>query len=150
MATAALKGSASFSYTPYGTFTVLTHGLAIPLYNIRIMDRRVRYDWWAEDLNTREVVNIGDGVREIQATIRLDNEPTELRYMLQQALQYDLVLTYTASTGSFPVRLVAVLEAADADETPLVPDRDRYGYGEWECRVHLRRTDGGTLDAILS
>ena len=148
MATAALKGNAYFTYTPAGSAAIV-HQLAIPLWNKRVVDRRARFDWWAEDFNTREVINLATGVYEIDATIRFDNEPTELRYMLRTALQEDLVLYYT-NGATYPVRLVAVLGASDADEVPLDPDRDRHGYGEWECRVQLRRTDGGTLDGAFT
>jgi hypothetical protein len=148
MATAALKGSATLAYTPPGG-TLTTHLLAIPLWEVRQIDRRARYDWWAEDLDTREVVTVGDGVREILATVRFENEPGAFRSLLRDALTYDLTLVYTESTGTYPCRLVAILGASDADETPMEPDRDRLGFGEWECRLHLRRTDGGTFDAMF-
>lgn len=150
MATAALRGDAFFQFDlPVDPFGTAVHTLANPLAEVRTIDRRRRYDWWAEDLVNREIVFTGAGVTEIMGTIRFEDEPEDLRLMLRLALQYNMTLTYWQNGDSYPVKLVAVVGATDADETPLDPDRDRYGYGEWECRVHLRRIDGGTLEGIL-
>jgi hypothetical protein len=149
MATAALKGSATITYTPPGGAQVV-HQLAIPLLQIEPADRMARYDWWAEDFDNREVVTLGTGVYEIRASVRFENQPDELKALLRTSLRSDVTLFYTVGSTIYPLRLVAVLGASDMDETPLVPDRDRYGFGEWECRLHLRRTDGSTLDALFS
>jgi hypothetical protein len=143
MATVQLKGDASFTYTPTGG-SLTTHNLAIPLWDVQPVNRGARYDWWAEDYGTREVVTVGDGVSDVLATIRLDNQPAALKTMLEAALREDLTLTYTQDSTDYYVRLVAVVGASSQDETPLQPDRDRLGYGEWECRVHLRAA-GATL-----
>jgi hypothetical protein len=150
MATSALKGNASIVYDlPISPFGQVTHQLAAQLLQVRVIDRRARYDWWAEDLMTREVVTVGAGVKEIMASVRFENEPDELRELLRLALQYDVELSYTQDSVVYPVHLVSVEGANSADETPLTPDRDRYGFGEWECRVHLRRIDGGSLDGLI-
>ena len=134
MATAALIGSATITYTPPGGAQVV-HQLAAPLLQIEPIDR--------------EIVTIGTGVYEIRASIRFENEPDELKALLRTAQRSDVTLYYTEGSNIYPVRLVEVL-GAGGDDTPLTPDRDRYGFGEWECRVHLRRTDGSTLDALFS
>jgi hypothetical protein len=150
MATVALLGDAFFSYNlPISPFGVASHSLAHPLTDIVPINRRARYDWWAEDLVNREVVTLGGGVREIMATIRFENEPDELTEMMRLALQYDLTLSYSQNAVVYPMHLVSISGASAENETPLQPDRDRYGYGEWECRLHLRRIDGGTLDGIF-
>lgn len=148
MATAALIGSATITYTPPGGAQVV-HQLAAPLLQIEPIDREIRHDWWAADLDNREIVTIGTGVYEIRASIRFENEPDELKALLRTAQRSDVTLYYTEGSNIYPVRLVEVL-GAGGDDTPLTPDRDRYGFGEWECRVHLRRTDGSTLDALFS
>jgi hypothetical protein len=150
MATAALTvRDATITYTPPGGAQVV-HQLAIPLLQIEPVDRMERHDWWAADLDNREVVTVGAGVYEIMATVRFENEPANLKALLRTALRDDVTLFYTLGSTIYPLRLVAVLGASGADETPLAPDRDRYGFGEWECRLHLRRTDGSTLDSLFS
>ena len=152
MATLPLNAdTASFSYSnpvsPFGTVSIT---LAIPLWDIQPMDVRERHDWWATDNSNREIVTVGEAdVYDILATIRFDNEPTELKTMLRLALQYDLTLTYSQNSVNYPVRLVAIVGAVSPSTTPLSPDRDRHGYGEWEVRVHLRRTDGSNLNSLF-
>jgi hypothetical protein len=149
MATTRRRGDSSIFYTPPDS-AELEHVLAIPLWDIRPVDRQSRYEWWSEEFSTREIVTVGDGVFEIFATIRLDDEPVALKRMLRLALRHDLTLTYRQNGAEYPMRLVAVVGANGLDETPLERDRDRHGYGEWECRLHLRRTDGGNLSGIYS
>jgi hypothetical protein len=153
MATAHVKGSATLTYTPTGG-TETEHLLAVPLSPVRDLVpslRRRRWDWWADDLRSREVVSLESDVSEVVATIRLDDEPVELLALIQDALENDLTLTYTPVTSGedFPVRIVEVV-GADGDEVVLTPDRDRYGFGEWEVTLRLRRTDGGTLDGVFT
>ena len=153
MATGHLKGAARFRWTPPGGSEV-THLLAAPLSPVREIRParwRSRYDWWAEDGVHREVVVVGEGVEEVTATIRMDDEPEELLDMLQAALEDDLTLTYQLSAGGaeFPVRVVEVLDSQGGD-VGLVGDRGRYGGGEWEVRVRIRRTDGGSLAGMFS
>jgi hypothetical protein len=148
MATSALKGASSLKYTPNGG-TETTHVLAIPLWDVQPIDRGERHDWWAADLSTREVVTVGDGVRDVLATIRLDNEPLSLKTMLRTALREDTTLTYTQDSVDYTVRIVAIVGATNSDHVPLQPDRDRLGYGEWEVRIHLRSVDG-SLHGIIS
>lgn len=149
MATAHKKGAAKFTYTDPETSDEVTHLLAIPLFELQPIDRGSRYEWWSEDLMERHVVTVGDGVRDIIGTIRMDDEPTKLKRMLRLALRHDLTLTYSQGGIDYEVKLVAVV-GADADEVPLAPDRARAGFGEWEARVHLRATGNTvTLDGIF-
>lgn len=150
MATIQYKGACSWSYTPYGVFTAVTLDLAIPLWDVQLVDLRKRHDWWAADFNTREIVNIGGGVRDILATVRLESEPTAFKDMLREALTYDTILYYTQAGVVYPLRLVAIVNSSDQDATMIIGDRDRLGFGEWEARLQLRRTDGGTLDGIIT
>lgn len=150
MATAALRGDARISYTPpAGALT--THLLALELSELEPIDGGSRYEWWSEDKTARSVVTVGSGVRELYATIRCDNQPGELKTLFRHALDSDVTLTYrlTAAGTAFECKLVAVVGARQG-ESGVIPDRDRYGFGEWEARVHLRRVDGGTFDGLLS
>jgi hypothetical protein len=154
MATAHLKGSARISYDPSDGGSTITHLLAVPLSpvrEIRPARKRARYDWWAWNETDREVVTVGPGVQEVTATIRLDNEPDALMDMLQDALENDLTLTYQVdeSATGVPLRLVEVV-GSEGDEVGIIGDRGRYGGGEWEVAVRLRRTDGGSLAVIFT
>ena len=152
MATAQLKGTARFEYTSLESSTTITHLLAVPLLQVAPVTRRQRFDWWSADLTTREVVTVGDGVAEVFATIRCENDPAGLVAMLRAALDQDVELTYFMAyedSEGFPVHVVAIV-GASGDDIPLEPDPDRFGFGEYLVRVQLRRTDGsGTLDALL-
>lgn len=147
MATAHLIGDARFTFTPPGG-SLTTHKLAIPLWRLSPVDNQPRYVFESADLTARHIVTIGTGVREIWATIRMDNEPGNLRIMLRAGLQQDVTLTYyrTESGTAYPAKLVEV----EGGEVVLTPDRDRYGMGEWEARIRLRRVDGNNFDGLLT
>lgn len=154
MATQHIRGTATLTYTPSAGGSPVTHLLAVPLSPVGELIpslRRRRWDWWADDLVSREVVTLDSGVSEILATVRLDNEPVELLELIRDALENDLTVTYVKETSGeeFPLRIVAV-DGAQGDEIALQPDRDRYGYGEWEVTLRLRRTDGYALDGVFS
>lgn len=149
MATTQLKGDASLAYVDPTTSLDVLHLLAIPLWGVQPFDNGARYDWWAEDLDSREVVTVGEGVSDILATIRCENQPAALKTLLRLALRHDLVLTYTEDSVEYAMRLVAIEGASSQDLTPLLPDRDRLGFGEWECRLHLRAAGSTTtLDGL--
>ena len=150
MATLQFRDAASITYVqPVSPFAAVIHTLALPLMEVEPVDRRERHDWWAADNKTREIVTVATDVSEIFATIRLENQPDALKTLLRYALQYDVELNYAQIGFSALVHLVSVVGATDKDSTPLRPDRDRYGFGEFECRVHLRRIDGGTFASLI-
>lgn len=149
MATTQHQGTtAQLTYTPPGG-VLTTHLLALPLRDLRPVDARVRHEWWSGDLTTREVVVIGDGVRELVATIRFDDEPGSLKDLLRAGLEDDVTITYEKVAGgtSFPFKL---LEVVGSDGVELQPDADRWGLGEWQCRIRIRRVDGGSFDSLLT
>ncbi|MFW6031006.1 MAG: hypothetical protein ACOC9T_00315 [Myxococcota bacterium] len=150
MATRHLFGSAAITFTPPGE-SEETHLLGAKLIELEPMDTGERDDWWSVDRENREVVTVGDGVSELIATIRYDDEPGELKRMLRLALRHNLTLIYEPEIGgtSYPVKLVAVVGATSSDRTPISPDRDRRRLGEYEARIHVRRIDGGNLDDLL-
>jgi hypothetical protein len=153
MATGHLEGAARFRYTPEGGSEIV-HLLAVPLSpvrDIRPSSRVARYDWWAWNNIDRETVTVGSRVPELVVTIRLDDDPVGLLAMLEAALDDDLTLVYqlTASGTEFPVRVVEVMDSQGGD-LGIVGDRGRFGFGEWEVQVRLRRTDGGSLDGIFA
>ncbi|HSH44474.1 MAG TPA: hypothetical protein VK966_01325 [Longimicrobiales bacterium] len=140
MATAALKGDARLEYG------ATTHLLAAPLLELEPADVQPLKQFESADLTTRHIVTIGDGVRELHGTIRFENEPNALKALLRAALYEDETVTYRESGGGtgYPVKIVGT----DTGGAALRPDRQRYGFGEWEVRVHLRATSG-TLDGLL-
>lgn len=142
MATAALKGSASL--TPDGGSA---HTLAVPLRDFEVIDRQPRHEWESADLSARNIVTIGDGVRDLWATIRFENEPGALKTLLRSAIYEDTTVTYQEESGgaTFDCKVIATASG----DVALQPDRDRYGFGEYEARIHLRRVDGGTFDDLL-
>jgi len=148
MATQALQGSATIRFTPSGG-TEIVHTLAVPLKELEATDPRTRFEWWSADLQNRNVIAVGDGVREIEATVRMDNEPDQLKQLLRVGLEENGTLTYQRTSGgtSFPSKLVAVV---GADAVSVEPDRDRGGFGEYEARLRLRRVDGGNFDELVN
>jgi hypothetical protein len=144
MATAHLRGSERLQ------FGAITHLLAIPLQDLQFG----RIDMWA--------------------TIRCDNQPAQLIALLEAGLM-DETITYrrTAAGAAYPLKLVEVEGAVLADSYHawwsadglsrsvvkvgpgpvgrrlINPDRDRAAMREWEARVHFRRVDGSTLEALL-
>lgn len=151
MATENLKGTARFEYTPVDG-SPITHLLGTPLSPIRefVPSRlKQRFDWWAVNKTNREIVTIEGGAEEVVCTIRVDNDPVGLKALLQAALEDGVTVDYYPSTGAdvIPFQVVEILGGAD-DEIPLTQDRGRFGGGEYEVPVRLRRIDGGTLDAI--
>lgn len=147
-----LKASASLTWTPPGgsETTIL---LRVPLgvvKEFRPSILRARFDWWAKDYRNRRTVTIGPGVREIVWTLRLDDEPVQLLRMLRDGLEHDVTITYQYEIGgpTFPFRIVEII-GAGKDEVPILPDRHRWGGGDWEVPFRARRTDGGTFDALL-
>lgn len=148
MATAHLRGTARLEYTPPGG-SLVTHLLATPLRDLTPTDMRSRYEWWSEDQTTREVVTIGAGVRDLQATIRFENQPAALKTLLRHALEDDVTVTYRLAAGgtAYPVKIVSVGGDGGIE---IQPDRQRSIFGEYEVRIRMRRVDGGTFDALLS
>jgi len=148
MATQALQGSATIKFTPAGG-TEIVHTLAVPLKEVEPTDPRTRFEWWSADLRNRNVVTVGGGVREIEATIRMDNQPDQVKQMLRVGLEENGTLTYQRTSGGteFPAKLVAVVGAEAAS---VEPDRDRAGFGEYEARLRLRRVDGGDFDELVN
>lgn len=143
MAQVILKGDARFGFTPEGG-SPTTHLLAVPLMQRTPADVVSKYVWWSEDLSTRELIAIGNGVHELTAIIRADDEPAQLKDMLREALHNGVTLTYreTAIGTAFPVVLLG-------DTAEIFPDRDLYGDGRFEVTIRMRRIDGGSLDGLL-
>ncbi len=149
MATSALLGDARIEYTPPSE-ALVTHLLAVPL------------------------IELEGGQIDLWGTIRCENQPTNLIDLLENGLM-DVTLTYrlTDSGTAYPVKLVEVVGAildpsyhawwskdgltrhvvkvgtAPVARKLLSPDRDRLGFGEYEARLHLRRTDGDDLEDLL-
>jgi hypothetical protein len=142
MASRALSGDARITWSG-GTFL-----LAVPLQRVSQQAPRARFEWWALDQRTREVVAIEGGARDVEATIRCDDTPETLLALLRAGIESDEVMGYQYEAGgaSIPFVIVAVIGQQDIG---LEPDPDRFGFGEWAVRVRLRRTDGGGWEDVL-
>lgn len=140
----ALKGDAAFEWDS------LQLALEAPLRDISAVENIRRFVHTSADRTTRNVVTIGSGVDEIEATIRFELDVTLLKAMLEAGLN-DTTLTYWPSLGgssdTYPCKLVSV--NGSEEHAQLLPDRDMWWDRRFECRVRLRRTDGGTFDALL-
>ncbi len=136
MATEGLRGTtASIAYTPSGE-SQITHQLAYPFLELEAVDPQPRHVFVSADLSTRHIVQIGEGARDLWATIRFENEPGELKDLLRAGLHDDVTLTYEAdeSATGIDCKLIEI----EGGEVALRPDRARHGYGEWEVRIRLR------------
>lgn len=156
MATTNLDGTdADFLYTPQGG-SATTHLLAVkllvsPSHGWRSAHKRRRFEAWSADFGSREVFTVGTAVDQITAQIRYDDQPSSLRSMLTEGLENDVTLTYrpTGSGGStFPSKLVSV-GGGEPGEVVLTPDQDRFGLGEHQATIVLRRVDGNDYEALL-
>ncbi len=154
MATRRFKGDAQITYTPLGDSSEIAHQLAVPLLlspaqGFRPAQRQRAWRAWNATGSERVTFKLGDPVYEISATIRFDDEPNALMALLDAGLNDNVELTYWPNSGIyFPCLLVAISGAAD-DEVAILPDRERFGFGEWEVSVLLRRVDGGDFSELL-
>jgi hypothetical protein len=141
----ALQGDAGFKYTPTGgSLTTVT--LAAPLKDLHPSQVQTHYVRESLDLSTREITTIGSGVYEITATIRFAGDPQGLIDMLVSA-RNGVTLTYYPSLAVTGTSYACLLILSGPVE--LVPDSDRYGFGEYQTTVQLRRTSGATWEAVL-
>lgn len=147
-----LKGDAGFKYTDPDTASTVTVTLAVPLFRPTPGESDVRFATWSLNRKNRDVVTLDDAVDEVWARLRFHSNVSELKALLRQGLN-DVTLTYYPSLAvigtNYPCKLVA-LDGADPNTFALTPDSARYGFGEFEVRLHLRRVDGGTFDGIFS
>lgn len=146
MATASLFGNAGFRYGA----GPMTHRLGAPLRELRPISVQTRFVQWSLDKRTRDVTVIGDGVDDLAAVIRYDNQPDLLRAMLKAGINGEVLNYYPDLAGStfYPLLLIEV-EGERGDEVAIRPDRDRHMFGEYEAAVRLRRVDGLTVDGLL-
>lgn len=153
MATAALKGAATITYTPDGGVSTI-HTLAVPLLispNYGFARSKIRRLWqsWTPDGRTRETWELATGADEIVGMIRFDDEPTKLTTLLEEALYNNVTLTYSPDgVATYDCKLVAI-EGAEEGSIQLLPDPQRYGFGEYMVAIRLRLVDGSTWDALL-
>lgn len=114
------------------------HDLALPLRDLEPSVPRKRHDWWADDLKSREVVLIGDGVSEMLATARFDDEPASLEATLQAGLEDDEVIIYRRESTT-----VQDSGTAESGTSTTLTDTDQ----TWTTDEHAGRTvhiTGGT------
>lgn len=143
----ALKGNAGFKFTPPGG-SLTTLALAWPLRNLRPATFRSRFAAWSLDGTEREVLVVGDGCAEIVADIRFGPNGAAILEMLDAGAS-GAALTYYPDLDVTGTNYPAHLVSPDADAVEAMRDRDRWMRGEYEATVRLRRTDGGTFDALL-
>jgi hypothetical protein len=154
MATEHLYGDAELEYDS-GVYTVV-HQLAVPLMvvpadSFQLSRGRQRWESWNADDTLREVFVLGTAVSEIQATVRMENDPEGLMQLLVAGLEEDAELTYRPHGPlgeEYPCKLVGVV-GSQGGRVTLKPDRVRWSLGEYEATLVLRRVDGGTFEQLL-
>jgi hypothetical protein len=142
----ATLGEARFEYTPVGG-SLTTHLLRVELQDVEAMDEIGLHEWWSADKSTRFVVKVGSGVRDVWATVRYDDQPTQLKALLRSALWDNVTVTYREESGgtAYPCKVVAT----EGGGAQIRPDRDAPAdFKLWEVRLHLRATTG-SFDALL-
>lgn len=144
---------ASLTYTPVGgseTVHVLATPIRIAPGRFSLTKRRRLWVDYSSDYSEREVFSLDTSVEEFTGEIRYDDQPNELRDMLEEALYNGVTLTYSPDgSATYPLQLIATSPGGQ-DEVVISPDRDRGGFGEWEVGVTLRRVDGSSLDALVA
>jgi hypothetical protein len=144
MATAHLQGTARLQSGS------LEHKLAVPLKQITPIHVRQRHEWWSADNTTRETVALGtDAVQDIEATIRFENQPEALQALLASVLEDGAELEYFKEESGAGIACTVVAVNGGDGAISLSPDPDRYGYGEWACRVRLRAVGSDDWSSIL-
>lgn len=124
-----------FQYSSGGTQTV---NCGSNLHDLEYGSARTRYVAESDDLTLREVITVGDPIKEITGTIRYHDDPDELQDMIDFGLDGG-VLTYSPDAGSTEYACL-LIEASD-----ITPDERRVGFGEYKVRLTLRAT-GSTTD----
>lgn len=152
MATAHKKGNADIVYTPLGG-TQAIHVLALPLLvspreNFMNTRGRTRFEGWNADGTEREVFKVGQAVDEIEARVRMEDDPAGLKTVLAEALENNITLTYRPD-GSTEYPALLVSAGGRDGGIRIFPDPDRFGFGEWAANLVLRRVDGGDFDGLL-
>lgn len=151
MASGHIKGTARITYTPFGDSTEIVHLLAVPFLEVRPAKPQRRFEWWSADGSARSTRTIGDSQLDVVVTIRMDNDQEGLTELLRQALEHDIELNYLKEESADPItfKVVAIVGATDPGDIALDPDPDRFGFGEYMVRLHLRATGSSTWEAIL-
>lgn len=145
----ALKGDAAFTYDRgAGTVVVL---LEIPLFRVTAAETRRRFEVWSVDGTAKEVLTVGAGVPEIRGTIRLHDDAQELLDLLKAGADGYELTYYPSYNGGLGTGYPCYMVEPSGDTLSAALDSSDLGVtGRVEVSVRLRRTDGGTFDALFS
>lgn len=141
--------SAGFRYTPAGGSTK-THVLTKPMA-FEPAPSHVKNRWVSESMDgsAREVVSVGPGRAQIDATIRFSRSNQDLLHMLEYAADGLAVSYYPdlAVNTSYALWLVDVGETVSME-----PQAGRWSLGDMEIRVRFRdaSASGTSLEALFS
>lgn len=136
-------GTAGFKYTPPGGSLTTVQG-EIRLRGGSVARVRTRYRNVALDQRTVDVVTIDGGADEMDVHVRFIDAPADFLTMLEHAADGVTVSYFpdTAGGTSYPLQFMN-------GDVVLRGDRDRWGFGEYESALRIRRVDGGSLAALL-
>ncbi len=111
-------------------------------------DAETNFRTVALDQITIQVETFAGGAQQVDAQIRFYGDPNALRALLREGARgrtLDYLPDLTVPSWSYPLVL---MNAGPVVRVQL--DRDRFGFGEWEAPVSLRRIDGGELYSLAS
>jgi hypothetical protein len=143
----AVEGAAAFKYESGGT---QTHNLEQPLRDIQPVRRKKRYVGSSIDFSAFHVVTIGSGVHEIVATIRYESDPSGLLDVLEHGADGGEIDYYPDTVGAPAEKYDSWLIAPGGDEIALMRDSQLGNSDYYEVQIHLRCSDGGNYDALLT
>jgi hypothetical protein len=143
------RGNAGFKFaTPWVPSVTITLALDWPLRNPRPATVRSRWGAWSLDKTEREVLTVGAGAAEMYAEIRFQGSGPDLLEMLDAGAS-GAMLTYYPDLDVTGTNYPCELVEPEGDRVEILRDQARSMHGEYEVTVRLRRTDGGTFDALL-
>lgn len=140
------KGNARLSYDPGGG--TVNVDLDWPLYRITPGSARRRYVTDSVDLTTREVLVVGNGVRELYAVVRFISNPIEVLACLEAGAD-GRTITYDPDTTAGGATYPFLLIEPGGDALRLLRDQSEWGAVLHEVAIRVRRVDGGTFDGLF-
>jgi hypothetical protein len=127
----------------YSSGPVITVNCGSKLFDITFRSARTRYVSESDDLTVREIITIGDPIKEIIATVGFHDDPDEAQDMIDFGLDGG-VLTYSPDGGSTSYACLLI------DASEVTPFERRVGFGEYQFRLTLRATGSTTDFAALA
>ena len=141
-------GDTCFKY-PAAVPTV-TVPLRAPIREIEPIDSTPMTGATSFDKTKTERITFGSTIYELMCTLRYINNPRAVLDMLTTMAKDGTLVSYHDPCGGAADFTNAELVAPTGKKIKLKLDRDLGKWGRYEVRIHLRRTDGGDFDSVLT